>query len=94
LISNPDGNILSLESLTARIDVNPDDRGHRTKISPPHAQRASLEDSNFKDRRSLVAPLTEISLINGEVMMPLEHRVLLVQAEVLPQIHDVFPLVQ
>jgi hypothetical protein len=77
-------NVVALKLFAVGIDVNSNDGRHVPEIAVPQVNRSTVGYANLKDGQGLVAPLSEVFFVDGEVVRPLVAGAALNAFEVLP----------
>jgi hypothetical protein len=85
LAADPYFDLVFLEGLALRVDVNSNDQRVGTKVALPHLRRPAAAASDLKKNHGAVDEPAEVSLIDGKVVLPLVNCSLLVIDELGPQ---------
>jgi hypothetical protein len=93
LIANADVDLILGEQFALRSQVYADDPGKGTKEPLPHLKRSSFPAAYFEEHNVRVYKSPEMTLVCGEIMLPLVNEALVIGQEVRPQSHTVIVLV-
>jgi hypothetical protein len=84
LASDPDFDLILIETAAFRVDINTDDLGVWTEVPFPHLQRSSPAASNFDKEQGAVNVTTEMGFISRKIMFPLMNPALIIVEELRP----------
>ena len=68
----------AIESSACGVDIDAKNDGLRPEISSPKVQASTLGDTDFQESELSCAELSEVALINGDVVVPFVHHLALI----------------
>jgi hypothetical protein len=87
LLADPDRDVVFLELLALRPDVESDDLGVRAEVAAPHLQGATSADADLDERDGTVDEPGEVRLEDREIVGPLVERPAVVADCLCPEAH-------